>query len=172
MTPKKKFLKIRPIFENLKKETITEIMNTPFKNIFSKDISYKFRRYGKDYNKILIKDIYRENIQYFVIFILDLTFIDTLNIFNGETTIDDFRELLKKRGMGEGNKIDEFFNNFNKISSLLKKVYSDEIKNNSKLIVKDYIQRICILCINYETWFKRKFVRNPNKSKIETLKKE
>ena len=162
-TPKKKFLKIKPIFENLKKDKITELMKTPFKNIFSKEISERFTKFGKDYNKLLINEIYVKNKQYFVIFILDLTFIDVLNIFNGETTINDFRELLKKKNIEEENKIIQFYNNFNKLALLLRKIYSTEIKKNKKEIVKDYIQRICILCINYEAWFKRKFIRSPNK---------
>ena len=68
-------------------------------------------------------------------------------------------------------KIEEFYNNFNKVDLFLKKIYDDEIKNqpNADSDIKDYIIRICLLSSNYEIWFKRKFNRKPNK-KHEIIK--
>ena len=165
----KKFLKIKPIFSNLKKKKVIELMKTAFKDIFSNDISNKYKNFQKQHNKNLVEEIYIENKQYFVKFILDLTFIEVFAIFNKETTINEFKGLLlekiiKENKIVEENKIIEFYNKFNKIDIFLKKVYSEEIKNSKKKDVKDYIERISLLCSNYEIWFIRKSDRKSIKN--------
>ena len=50
-------------------------MKTKFKDIFSNDISPKFKTIEKQDNKILIEEIYPEKKQYLIIFILELTFL-------------------------------------------------------------------------------------------------
>ena len=91
--------------------------------------------------------------------ILDLTFIEALHIFNGQKRIADFEYKIKQRNLNE-DKINEFFGKFEKIDWFLEEIYEKEIKNGYEFLVQDYIQRISILCVNYETWFERKFNRN------------
>ena len=164
LSPEKKFLKIntKQIFANLKKNEITQLMKTTFKDIFSNEISYKYKKYKTDYNKKLIEQIYKENKQYFIKFILDLTFIDGLYIFDGEISINSFIKILKQKNIEERN-INQFYNNFDKIHNFLKKIYLQEIKNYSEKAIQDYIHRISLLCVNYENWFIRKYNRNSNK---------
>ena len=105
--PEKKFLKIKNIFYNLSKNKVTQLMKTKFKDIFSNDISPKFKTIEKQHNKILIEEIYAEKKQYLIIFILELTFIEILFIFDGETTINEFKELLLKKICIENKNIEE-----------------------------------------------------------------
>ena len=168
---KNKFLNIKPIFDNLKKQKVTTLMATKFKDILINDISEKYKNLEGNPNKNLVEKIYSENKEYFVIFILELTFIDAFHIYNGEKSLDDFKILFLKEKKIEEKKIEEFYNNFNKVDLFLKKIYDDEIKNqpNADSDIKDYIIRICLLSSNYEIWFKRKFNRKPNK-KPEIIK--
>ena len=168
---KNKFLKIKPIFDNLKKQKVTTLMATKFKDILINDISEKYKNLEGNPNKNLVEKIYSENKEYFVIFILELTFIDAFHIYNGEKSLDDFKILFLKEKKIEEKKIEEFYNNFNKVDLFLKKIYDDETKNqpNADSDIKDYIIRICLLSSNYEIWFKRKFNRKPNK-KHEIIK--
>ena len=164
----KKFLKIEQIFSNLTKKEVTKLMKANFKDIFSKDISNKYKNFDKAFNKNLIKEIYEEKKQYFVIFILDLNFIEVLSIFDLEISTNEFKDsLLKKISLEdtiiEDNIINEFYRKFNKIDWFLKKVYSEEIKKSPKNNVVEYIERIGLLSVNYEVWFKRKFHRKSNK---------
>jgi hypothetical protein len=158
---KYQFLKLSSIIigNNLKKLKIMKLMKMTFKEIFSGDISDKYMRINKDFNQKLIAEIYNENKQIYVIFILDLTFIEALHIFNGQKRIADFEYKIKQRNLNE-DKINEFFGKFEKIDSFLEEIYEKEITNESEFLVQDYIQRISILCVNYETWFERKFIRN------------
>ena len=139
-------------------------MATKFKDILINDISEKYKKLKGNPNKKLVEEIYTENKEYFVIFILELTFIDAFHIYNGETSFDDFKILFLKEKNIEEKKIEEFYNNFNKVDLFLKKIYDDETKNqpNADSDIKDYIIRICLLSSNYEIWFKRKFNRKPN----------
>ena len=168
---KNKFLKIKPIFDNLKKQKVTTLMATKFKDILINDISEKYKNLEGNPNKNLVEKIYSENKEYFVIFILELTFIDAFHIYNGEKSLDDFKILFLKEKKIEEKKIEEFYNNFHKVDLFLKKIYDDETKNqpNADSDIKDYIIRICLLSSNYEIWFKRKFNRKPNK-KHEIIK--
>lgn len=160
---KNKFLKIKPIFSNLKKQKITELMGTQFKNILINDISKKYKNLKGNSNKKLVDKIYSEEKEYFVKFILELTFIDAFHIYNGDTSLNDFKILVLKEKKIEEKKIEEFYNNFNKVDLFLKKIYYEEIKIEPKVDIKDYILRICLLSSNYEIWFERKYDRRPNK---------
>ena len=156
------FLKISPkiITTNLKKETVMSVMNKKLKDLFSNQISVKYRNYTNDQNEIFIKQIYKDNNQPFVIFILNLTFIEVFNYFNGQSNGDNFRKYFLDRNI-DPNLVEQFLNNFNKIETFLL-----TIKNKEKLsqeLVQDYVQRISLLCLNYEESFKNKFNRSKNK---------
>lgn len=169
---KNKFLKIKNIFYNLSKNKVTQLMKTKFKDIFSNDISPKYKNIEKEHNKNSIEEIYAEKKQYLIIFILDLTFIDVFFIFDGETTINEFKELLLKKICIENKNfeekiINEFYKRFNKIDCLLNKVYLEENNKSSKEYVQEYIERISLLSVNYEGWFDRKYQRrNKNKKHL------
>ncbi len=167
---KKGILKLNPKLIgniNLKKNEVEKLMKITFKEIFSYDISVRYKKNDTNANLKLIENIYMENKQYFVKFILDLTFIEGYNIYNYQTDINEFLNLFKDKNYNE-NTIKKFYDKFEKIDVLLKKVYNEEKKDNSKLEdIEDYIDRISILSVNYENWFERKFYRSSNKNKKE-----
>ena len=164
---KKMFLKIDPklITINLKRETVINVMNMKFKDIFLKKISSKYMENKKNENQKLIEDIYKYKNQPFTLFILELKFIEALNYFNGQNNEDDLKIFLFKNNFDK-DIINQFINNFDRIDKFLKEVYNKEILyKNSKEEIEDYLQRISILCLNYKEWFEKKFTRGENKKK-------
>ena len=161
-----KFLKMKntKIYENLKREKIIKLINTKFKEIFSNNLSEKYKTKDKNINKELVKKIYEEKNQCFIEFILDLTFIQGLDIFSGEINFEDFKALLRAKNIRD-DKIKEFYDKFDKIDVFLKKIYSEEIQKEEESVVKEYIQRISILCLNYKNWFERKSNRKNQRKK-------
>ena len=165
------FLKIDPkiITTNLKRKAVINMMDDTFKNIFSNYISKKYTNEGSDVNQKLINDLYNDNNQPFVLYILNSRFIDIFNYFNGENN----GENIKKYFILENEqKINEFLNNFDKIGNFLTKIkIKMEQNNESKEKIQDYIERIVVLCLNYKTFFENKYNRSENKNKKE-IKKE
>ena len=165
---KKMFLKIDPklITTNLKRETVMNIMNMKFKEIFLKKVSKKYMKNKKNENQKLIEDIYINQNQPFTLFILELKFIEALNYFNGQNNEDELKTILLNNNFGNDNMINQFISNFDKIDKFLKDIYSKEILyHNSKEEIEDYLQRISLLCLNYKEWYEKKFNRGENKKK-------
>lgn len=165
---KKMFLKIDPklITTNLKRETVMNIMNMKFKEIFSKQVSKKYMKNKENENKKLIEDIYINQNQPFTLFILELKFIEALNYFNGQNNEDELKLFLLRNNFGNDNMNNEFISNFDKIDKFLKDIYFKEIQyHNSKEKIEDYLQRISLICLNYKEWYEKKFNRGKNKKK-------
>ena len=116
----------------------------------------------------MIKELYNENNQPFVKFILELKFLDTFNYFIGEINRENFKlDLLEK--IYDEKKIKEFLNNFEKIGKFLSKIKNkQENLNESDENIQDYIGRISLLCLNYKSWFENKYSRSQNKAKKDT----
>lgn len=169
---KELFLKISPkiITTNLKKECMMNTMKLKFKHIFYNKISAKYSKNNINYNKELIDKIYKKNNQTFILFILELTFIETFNYFNGQISGDNLKKkLIDKLSNDQAQMIEQFLNNFDKIDKFLKNIFDKQDKNESNEN-QDYLQRISLLCLNYEKWFEKKFIRGKNKK--EKLSKE
>ncbi len=165
---KELFLKINPklITTNLKKEVVMNIMNDKFKNIFANQVSTKYRKVEKNQNSKLIEKINDKN-QPFVAFILESTFIDIFNYFNGQSKEEEFKRYFLELKYDE-KLVDEFFDGFDKIKKFLEVVKNKEEKRKqSKLLIQEYIQRISLLCLNYKEFFDKKFNRSENKCKKE-----
>ena len=163
------FLKIDPkkITTNLKKEEAINKMNEKMKNIFSNKISQKYKNTKENPNKELIKEIYTNNNQPFVKFILDLTFIQIFNYFNGQNSGEDFKNYFLSNNFDD-NLVGQFFNNFKKIEKFLNDIKTkEENLGQSKEMIQEYIQRLSLLCLNYKEWFNNKFKRSQNKNKKE-----
>ena len=161
------FLKIPPkiITTNLRKETAIKIMNEKFKNIFSNEISQKYKKIDKNHNKNLIDKIFQNYDQIYNRFILDLTFIELFNYFNGQKNMEDFKKYFLDKNFHECQ-INEFFNNFKKIDNFLLDIKNKEEKGNlSDEMIKEYAQRLSLLCLNYKEWFDKKYTRSQNKKK-------
>ena len=79
----------------LKKEIDLNILDTKLKDLYSKEISPKFREKGKDYNKNIIDSIIiDENLEISdkntIKFVLDITFKEWLNLYTLKESIDTF----------------------------------------------------------------------------------
>ena len=164
-TKKKKgiFMKLSPKSKNListkiKRELILKILDTKFKDIFrDNNISSKYKNPNPNNNKELIDKIYEEKNQDFVIFILEMTFSEGLNFFNGLIPDENIIEYFKKNYNYNDTLINKFIKNFGKIG----KLYDKLLKNNDKSIeeTKTYFSKINVLCLNYKQSFKDKYSR-------------
>ena len=164
--------KISPqiITTNLKKKNVISTMNSKFKDIFSNKISTKYSKVDVNSNKKLIDKIYLEQDQPFVIYLLELTFIEAFKYFNGQNQGDDCREFFFLRNFDE-DIINQFLSNFDTIRNFLSEIKSKE-NNETKDMIQDYCERITLLCLNYSDFFINKFDRSENKKKKEIKEKK
>ena len=163
------FMKLDPkkITTNLKRKAVINIMDDKFKNIFSNDISKKYTTSEKNKNQKLIDELYKNNNQPFVIFILELKFMDIFNYFNGENNGANFKQYFLDRNINE-NKVNYFLDNFDKIGKFLSKVKIKQEKiNEPPKKIQNYIEKITLLCLNYKSWFESNYNRSENKNKKE-----
>lgn len=152
------------ISNSIQKKTRIEIMNKTFKEIFSSyPISIRYKYTLKSHNKDLIEKIYKEKNQHFIIYILDMTFLDCLNYFTGQITDESIIAYFKSNYNYDEEIIRKFIGNFKKIDKLFDKLYSKHIKDNNIEEVKRYLERIKILALNYKESFLKKFERNETK---------
>ena len=154
------FLKLdaKLIANTIKRKLIMKIMGQKFKDIFSTiPISSKYKKLSKTNNKDLVEKIYKENNQPFVIYILDMTFLDGLNYFNGqisdENIFNHFKDKFNK------DLIQKFINNFGKIHKLFDKVYKEYDGKYNTNEIQDYMTQIKLLSLNYKRNFENKFDR-------------
>ena len=79
-----------------------------------------------------LNEIYEKNNQTFILFILELTFIETFNYFNGQNSRDNLKKKLKdKLDNDQVQMIEKFLNNFDKIDKFLKNIFDKQDKNES-----------------------------------------
>lgn len=155
------------ITTNLKKQNVIKIRDFKFKDIFYNKISTRFIKHSKDENKLLIDKIYKEKNQPFVIFILELTFSEAFNYFNGQNKGEDLRNFFLSQNYSE-EMVNQFLNNFDTVRNFLSTINDKENNQNSE-VAKDYIQRVGILCLNYYNFFEKKFDRRENKTKSKKV---
>ena len=160
------FMKLIPkiISTQIKKDSIMKILDTKFRDIFyNNQLSSKYKNISPDNNKILINQIYTEKNQYFVIFILEMTFQEGLNYFNGQIQDEQIIAYFKKKYNFSDNLINKFISNFGKIGKLHDKLNKKKDKNDEEL--KNYLIKINVLSLNYKTSFEKKYKRSENKKK-------
>lgn len=172
----KEFIKkISPkiISNNTKKNIRLEILDKTLKEIFSSNpLSKKYKKFSKNYNNNLIEIIYQKDEQPLVKFILDLSFLECLNYFNGETTDEKMTNLIKKKYNFDDLKIKEFLSNFEKIDILYDKLYKKlKEENESDEDIKTYFTKIKFVSLNYKKYFDNIFERGENKKTKATESK-
>jgi hypothetical protein len=163
------FAKLTPniISTQIKKESIMQIIDMKFKDIFSLGkISIKYKNYQKDNNKVLIEQIYKEKKQKFVIFILEMTFQQGLNFFNGQILDEQIIPYFKNNYKFRDDLITKFITNFAKIGNLHDKLKKSWDKDEQEL--KNYLIKINVLSLNYKESFEKKYKRGENKKKNNT----
>ena len=147
------FLKINPklVATNLNRDFMLNLFNEKLEEIFSKEVSSKYLVTKKNNNKNLIQKINKEKNQPYISYILNLTFDDVLQIYCGNKKITGSNEIIDQK--------------FPKIEDLLNKIAKTKRENkNSEENIKDYIERVSLLCLNYKTWFEIKYSRKKNEN--------
>lgn len=129
------FLKIdQNIIKNINVNNMLKFLKSKIKDIFSENISKKYINYPHDYNKILIKNIYADNIYTKTISILDMTLFQCLEHFRGSKYYNELKSLEE---------------NYNMIINDFK--YSGE--------TEEYINKFKELVDTFEEYFKSKTPR-------------
>ena len=166
-------MKLSPklISTKIKKATIMNIINSKFKDLFSTNkISDKYKKINPEINRELINKIYKEGKEDFVMFILEMNFLDGLNFFNGQIKDEEIITYFKKNYPYSEELIKKFVGNFGKIGKLLDKLYKNSDKDEEE--TKDYLSKINVLCLNYKESFEKKYDRRENKKKLNNNKPE
>lgn len=158
------FLKLSPklISTQIKKQSMMKIMETKFKDIFSSnEISLKYKKMNKDSNKNLIDIIYKERKQYFLIFILEMNFLEGLDYFSGQIQDEKIFNYIRNNSNFSEELIQKFIGNFDKIGKWMDKLYSNSDKDDNEK--KVYLSKINVLCLNYKPSFEKKYIRGEKK---------
>ena len=168
------FLKLEPvlIINRIKKQIRIEILNSSFKEIFTKyPISKRYKKYSKSSNIDLIDKIYKENNQPFVKYMLDMTFLECLNFFAGKTSEENIINYFKENYNFDETVILKFINNFEKIGQFFTKQHEKYKKEgNSDAEIMEYLDIVTLVCLNYKKLFEDKFDRNNKKNANNTPK--
>ena len=158
------FVKLDPkiINNQIKKEVRIEILNKKFRNIFhSYSISSLYKKFSKSSNKDLIEKIYNENNQPFVMYILELTYLEGLNYFNGQITDQGIIEYFKKKYNYDEDIILKFINHFEKFDKFFDELFEKNKEKDKNELFK-YMAKISILSLNYKESFECKHERKEN----------
>ncbi len=96
-----------------------------------------------------------------------MTFIEGLNFFNGQITDEYIINYFKNNYSFNEELILKFVQNFKKIGTFLDKLHKDNIGQINDNDLQNYIQKISVLCLNFENSFKNKYKRKESsKNKI------
>jgi len=138
----------------LNREIDLKYLNMPLKDLFSLDISPKYRKLNPETNKINIERILNENPDETIQFAFSMTFRDWLDIFSYKKKV---KELLNEYN------IDDYSNDIcSKIEKNL--VYVDDLFNTlAKNDNKYYFSNFTFYLYNYEIWFFNKKGRKSKK---------
>ena len=140
--------------DRLNKKIDLLLLNMPFKEIFSKEITPRFSKLKTDSNKIIIKKLLEEekdndNLS----FVLNLKFRDWLDIFTYKKEINSIKSYEEK-------KMTNIKNSFEYADKIIMDIYNTNHDSN-------YLLYFLIYLYNYERWFliKRGRLRKINKNK-------
>ena len=137
----KKFLRITPkVNENLNTKYNLDLNKKKIKDIYAENpINGRYSKEGidKDYNKVIVKEIYETKVETQAMKILNMTYIEYLDFMRKNDIYKFKHDLIKK-----------------------------EIKNGEteKEAIK-YVDELVDLLMDYEGWFERKTPRTPRKEK-------
>ena len=137
----KKFLRITPkVNENLNTKYNLDLNKKKIKDIYAENpINGRYSKEGidKNYNKVIVKEIYETKVETQAMKILNMTYIEYLD-FMRKNDIDKFKHDLIKKETKNG-----------------------ETENEAIKYVDDLVD----LLMDYEGWFERKTPRTPRKEK-------
>ena len=140
----------------IEKEQDLKILNMRLKDLFSNDISPKYKhKFPKDYNKTIIERILKDADD-IILFAFNMTLRDWLDIFTLKKSVKDIINVYNNKNNDCQNlieKIEQSLIGFDKIVNKIK-------ENNDE----DYMALFIFCLYNYERWFYLK--------KRKTIKKE
>ena len=141
-----------------------ELLSKKLKDLVSLNISPKYKGKEENNKKIIDsienKDVNIINEEYIdtLIFIINITLRDWLDLFTGKKIIEDFNvfSVIKKENEVPHINFKMIKDNFLGINDLL---------NNFKEEEDEYFAHFVLLLFNYERWFNNKRTREKNKNK-------
>ena len=146
--------------KNLNKIKDIEYLNMPLKDLFSMEITPRYKGISCDYNKEFIKRIINQEewVEDYntVIFVFNMTFTEWLDMF---TCKKDINYLKNKYAICDGINFEKIANNISSVNKLLEEMLE---KNDSK-----YFSIFTFYLYNYKRWFSVKSSRrskNQNKN--------
>ena len=143
----------------LNREIDLNYLKSPLKDLFSKEISPKYKTKDKDFNKIIIENIINKEIDgldyYTINFVFNLTFSQWIDLFLLKKDFDIF----KKENEDNYEKVN--FDKIKKSINGLNKFLDDEAKNKNNN--ENYFSLFVFYLYNYESFF---LVKRPRNKKI------
>ena len=126
--------------DRLNKEIDLSMLNKPFKEIFSKDISTKYTKINSDSNKIIIQKLLEEEKDNDnLLFALNLKFREWLDIFTYKKDLNSIITFEKE-------KMAVIQNSFEYVDSIILDIINSNRENN-------YLHYFMMYLYNYERWF-------------------
>ena len=116
------------IIYKMKKEIEIDLLNMNLKDIFSKEISnkYNIKNYGEDYNKRIIDNILNNVNDSTILFALNMTLKDWLDIFTFKKTVKDIVNKYNNINL-ENINLEIIENSLIGVDKLLLKIYESNI---------------------------------------------
>ena len=133
--------------DKLKKETDLSLLNMPLKELFSKNISPKYSTLPPDSNKKIIEKIVKEekdNVN--IIFALNLTFEQWIDIFTYKKKLNSIQNFDEEKMKGLNDKL-------YMVDQLILEMYNKQYDHN-------YLSYFLSYVYNYKRWFILKKGRN------------
>jgi len=146
-----KLLKLDYRFVNkLQKEQDLNFLNMNLKDLFSKEISPKYK-YSKDYNKKIIEGILK-NGNDIILFTFKMTLRDWIDIFTLKKSVKDIINKYNNNHIDKENLIKKIEQSLICVDKILNKI----VDNNDE----DYLAHFIFSLYNYERWFHLRRKRN------------
>ena len=140
---------------NLQKEKDLNFLNMNLKDLFSKEISPKYKnKYSKDYNKKIIEKILK-NGNDIILFAFKITLSDWLDIFTLKKSVKDIINKYNNNHTDKENLIEKIEQSLICVDKILNKI----VDNNDE----DYLAHFIFSLYNYERWFHLKKSRDKKK---------
>jgi hypothetical protein len=147
-----KKLNYKQYVDNMDKNSNLNFLQTPLKNILSFDISAKYSKCSNDWNKKIIESLLvKYGYDNIVMFALNMTYNEWINIFLSKKSVMDF-------GLSE-KECEEFEGYLPKVNDLLEKI--QEIND------ENYFSHFVFYLYNFERWFYNKKGRKKKVKKSE-----
>ena len=139
--------------KNIKKIQEITLLSTPLKDIFSNNISPKYKMYAPDSNKQIINKIIKEQSDNIIIMkAFNLTFREWIDIFTYKKDLKSIIEFNESTSINLDEKFDH-------IDKLILDIYEKYQETNYLVYFISYIY-------NYERWFLIKKERNRKLKKV------